>query len=97
MKWQYKAGSTVVDSSGATFAVSVKGPYPQTGVVDVITNTDPGGSSFRYESNSKTWYFNLQTKKDNGASYSVGVYEVKVTAAPANFLPSPAFQINLVK
>ena len=97
MKWQYKMGSTVVDSSGATFAVTVKGPYPQTGVVDVITNTDSGGSSFRYDVPSKTWYFNLQTKKDNGANYSAGVYEVKVTAAPANFLPSPTFTINLAK
>jgi hypothetical protein len=97
MKWEYRNGSTVVDTSQATFAVIVKGPLPLGALVDVITNTDSGGSSFRYDARGKTWYFNLQTKKENGADYSVGVYEVQVMAAPADFLPSPVFQITLVK
>ena len=96
MQWQYKNGSTVVDSSLVRFAVTVTGPIPSTQARS-ITNTDPGSSSFRYDASTKTWSFNLQTKETTGASYPAGTYNVQVTTSLPNFLPSPIFQIKLVK
>ena len=46
---------------------------------------------------TKTWQFNLQTKEANGQSYPVGLYEVTITPTTPGFLPSPTFQMQLVK
>ncbi len=94
MKWQFQNGATVVDSSGVTHTVAVRGPLPN-GPVRVITNTDPGSSSFRY--GNGIWTFNLQTKEPDGRSYPVGTYEVVITPSPARYRPSPPFVIRLVK
>jgi hypothetical protein len=41
--------------------------------------------------------FNLQTKEENGQNYPVGLYEVTITPTTPGYLPSPAFQMQLVK
>jgi len=96
MKWKFTNGSTVVDSSSVGHTVTVKGPLPS-GPVRTISNTDPGSSSFRYDTATKTWQFNLQTKDASGRSFPVGSYEVTITPTDAGFSPSQTFQIRLVK
>jgi len=96
MKWQFKSGATVVSSPQVAHAVTVRGPLPS-GPIRDITNTDPGSSSFRYDAPTKTWQFNLQTKEPNGQNYPIGLYEVTITPTTPGFLPSPVFQIQLVK
>ena len=51
MQWQFRQGTTVVDSAGLTFDVVVAGPAPS----PTIRNTDTGNSNFRYQASSKTW------------------------------------------
>jgi hypothetical protein len=96
MKWKYANGSTVVDSSRVGHRVTVRGPLPN-GPVRMISDTDPGSSSFRYDATTKTWQFNLQTKDASGQSYPLGTYEVTITPTDSGFTPSPTFQIKLVK
>ena len=76
--------------------MTVRGPLPS-GPIRIFTNTDPGSSSFRYDTSTMTWQFNLQTKEQNGQNYPVGVYEVTITATTPGFLPSPTFPLQLVK
>jgi VCBS repeat-containing protein len=94
MKWQFKSGTTLVDSSQLQHVVSVRGPLPS-GPVRTFTNTDPGSSSFRYS--SQTWQFNLQTKEANGQAYPVGTYEVTIAPSTPGFPASPVFRVQLVK
>ena len=96
MSWLFKQGSTVVDSSKVAHVVTVRGPLPA-GPVRTFTNTDPGSSSFRYDSGSKTWQFNLQTKDTNGQSYPIGAYDVTIVPTAPSFQSSPVFRLNLVK
>ena len=96
MKWLFKNGATVVASSQVVHVVTVRGPLPS-GPIRIVSNTDPGGSSFRYDTASKTWQFNLQTKDANGKSYPVGLYDVTITPSTPGFLPSQTFQMKLVK
>ena len=94
MQWQFKRGSTVVNSALVQHRVTVSGPIP--GGTLVITNTDPGGSSFRYSATTNTWQFNLQTKLPNGANYPVGLYQLTITPTTAGFLGT-SFGLTLVK
>jgi VCBS repeat-containing protein len=96
MKWQFKRGSTVVDSALVAHTVTVRGPLPN-GPVRTFTNTAPGNSSFQYDAATRTWQFNLQTKEPSGQSYPLGTYEVTITPTTPGYLPSPTFQIKLVK
>ena len=96
MKWYFTAGTGWVDSSHLSHRVTVRGPLPNGPVID-ITNTDPGGSSFRYSANDGTWYFNLQTKAADGTSYAVGDYEVTITPSDPRYRPSATFRLRLVK
>jgi hypothetical protein len=96
MKWQYTRASAVVNSAFVNYTVTVRGPLPD-GPVRIVTNTDPGSSSFRYDSATKTWQFNLQTKEQDGTSYRPGTYDVQVTPLAPGFLPSGIFQIKLAK
>ncbi len=94
MKWQYKLGTTVVNSSALGHTVTVTG----NGLNEVITNAAPGGSSFSYSSN--TWHFNLKTTFGaNLVNFPVGTYQVTVTPtgpAAAGFTGS-TFTMVLVK
>ncbi len=96
MKWLFKNGATVVASSQVMHVVTVRGPLPA-GPIRIISNTDPGSSSFRYDTASKTWQFNLQTKDANGQNYPVGFYDVTITPTTPGFLPSATFRMQLVK
>ncbi len=96
MKWYFANGTTPVDSSQVTHVVTVRGPLPN-GPVVTISNTDPGGSSFRYDAPGKTWYFNLQTKDAAGKSYVPGTYEVIITPSDPRYRPSAPFLLKLVK
>jgi len=95
MKWQFKDGSLVVNSSQVGHEVRVVGPLPDT--THVFLNTDPGTSWFRYDAATKTWYFNLQTKDANGVAYPVGNYNVTITPTTPGYLPSPTFILTLTK
>lgn len=95
MKWQYEdTGGAVVNSSQVTYNVKVTTQVGQT--IDTITNTDPGGSSFRYSGG--TWTFNLQTKDDFGVAYPAGqAYVVTIVPDTPGFAPSQPFLIILAK
>jgi hypothetical protein len=92
MKWQFKNGSLVVNSSQVHHRVTVTGPASF-----AISDTDPGGSSFRYDATANAWYFNLQTKNASGVPYPVGIYTVTITPTTPGFLPSPPFALTLTK
>jgi VCBS repeat-containing protein len=96
MKWQFKNGAIVVNSSQVAHTVTVRGPLPA-GPIRIITNTDSGSSSFRYDATTRTWQFNLQTKEPNGQSYAIGLYEVTITPSTPGYASSPTFQMQLVK
>lgn len=93
MQWRYARGTTIVDSAGLAFDVTVSGPAPAV----TLRNTDTGSSNFRYQASSKTWVFNLQTKETNGATLPVGTYYVTITPRDPRYAASPTFQIRLVK
>ena len=92
MKWQFKDGSLVVNSSGVHHTVAIKGGS----IYQEYTDTDPGSSSFRYDATSNTWYFNLQTKDASGVPYPTGTYEVTITPATPGYL-SVSFSVTLTK
>ncbi len=96
MKWQYKRGTTVVNSATLGHIVTVVG----NGLNEVITNAAPGGSSFSYSTSTNTWQFNLQTKFGaNLINYPVGTYTVTITPTgpqAAGFLGT-TFTMTLVK
>jgi VCBS repeat-containing protein len=96
MQWQFKRGTTVVDSSQVQHTITVRGPLPS-GPIVTITNTDPGSSSFRYSASTKTWQFNLQTKDATGAPYLPGNYVVVVTPTTPGFQASAELPLKLVK
>jgi len=93
MKWQFKDGSVVVNSSGVHHQVTVVG----TNVSYTISDTDPGSSSFRYDITTNTWYFNLQTKKPSGEPYPIGEYQVTITPTTPGYRASPSFKLTLTK
>jgi VCBS repeat-containing protein len=95
MKWAFKSGSQFVDAGHVNHTVTVTGPLPG-GPVRTYTNTDPGSSSFRYSSSSKTWTFNLQTKDHQGKPFAPGSYTVTIAPTTAGF-PGETFEIKLVK
>jgi hypothetical protein len=92
MKWHFKNGSNVVNSSQVGHRVTVNGPTSF-----VVNNTDPGGSSFRYDATTNSWAFNLQTKGTNGVAYPIGNYTVTITPTTPGFGPSPSFTLTLTK
>ena len=92
MKWQFKNGSIVVSSSQVHHRVTVTGPASF-----VVSDTDSGGSSFRYDATANAWYFNLQTKDANGLPYPIGNYTVTITPTTPGYLPSPPFTLTLTK
>jgi VCBS repeat-containing protein len=96
MKWQFKDGPLVVNSSQVGHEVKVVGPLPG-GPIRTFVNTDPGTSWFRYDAATKTWYFNLQTKDASGVAYPVGNYNVTITPTTPGYLPSPTFILTLTK
>jgi len=80
MKWQFKNGSTVVNSAGVIHDVTIAS--------STFSNTDSGGSFFRYDATTNTWSFNLQTKGPDGAPYPAVTYTVTITPKTAGYLPS---------
>lgn len=85
MKWRYQDGSTVVNSSSLSHNVTVcRVVAGGCQLVDTLTNTDSGGSSFRYVNG--TWLFTLQTRDRSGVPYPPGDYQVSIV--PGN----PAYQ-----
>lgn len=77
MKWQYQDGSTVLDTSSLQHTISVcRVEAGGCTLVDTMTNTDAGSSSFRYSNG--VWTFNLQTRDRNGVRYAVGDYQVTI-------------------
>jgi len=93
MKWQFKDGSQVVNSAGVHHTVTVKGST----TTYIVSDTDPGSSSFRYDATTNTWYFNLQTKNASGVAYPIGDYQVTITPTTPGYLPSPSFKLTLTK
>jgi hypothetical protein len=93
MKWQFKDGSQVVNSAGVHHVVTVKG----TTTTYTVRDTDSGSSSFRYDTTTNTWTFNLQTKNGSGVPYPVGDYQVTITPDAPGYLPSPSFKLTLTK
>jgi len=95
MKWQFKDGALVVDSGGVHHTVQL---YKSGTLIVQYSDTDPGGSGFRYDVTTRTWYFNLQTKRSDGVPFAVGEYNVKITPANAGYLPSyDPFILRLTK
>jgi len=80
MKWQFKNGSTVVNSAGVIHQVTITSAS--------FSNTDSGGSSFRYDATTNTWSFNLQTKSPDGVPYPAVTYTVTIKPVTAGYLPS---------
>ena len=89
MEWQFKSGSTAVDSSQVTHWVTMSG-----GGMTLTFNSDAGGSGFRYSSSSKSWQFNLQTKNPSGQKFPAGVYVITIAPQRAGY-PSKTFSIEL--
>jgi len=94
MQWQYKAGTTVVNSAAVTYTITVTGPLPGT-TQRVYTTANPGSSSFQYNATTNIWTFNLLTKEANGTNYPVGTYNVQIVANTPGYNSSPVFQIVL--
>jgi hypothetical protein len=90
MKWQFRNGSTVVNSAVVHQAVTVVG-------IGTFADTDSGSSSFRYDATTNTWIFNLQTKNASGVPYPPGTYTVRITPTTPGYLPSPPFTLTLTK
>jgi hypothetical protein len=80
MTWQFKDGSTVVNSAAVLNQVTIASTS--------FSNTDSGSSAFRYDALTGTWSFNLQTKSSTGVPYPTGTYTVTITPAPSGYLPS---------
>jgi len=80
MKWQFKDGSTVVNSAAVLHQVTIASTS--------FSNTDSGSSAFRYDALTGTWSFNLQTKSSTGVPYPTGTYTVTITPATPGYLPS---------
>jgi hypothetical protein len=97
MKWQYRSGTTAVSSAQVGQSVTVVGPLSGPVATRTFTNTDSGGSSFRYDAAGETWYFNLQTKGADGKPYPAGDYDVTITPLASGYTPSPTFRLVLVK
>jgi hypothetical protein len=113
MVWEYRSGSTVVDSALAKQIVSVTGgtisqPYSCTNQTGSTTCTDPGSSYFRYDATRNRWQLNLQTKKPDGTAYPAGLYTVTITSMSPGFIAatcptvpavtcSVTFQVNVTK
>jgi hypothetical protein len=93
MKWQFKDGTAVVNSSAVHHAVTITG----SGGSYTVRDTDPGSSWFRYDTTTNTWYFNLQTKDPKGVPYPPGTYRVVITPTTAGYLPSSTFTLMLTK
>jgi hypothetical protein len=94
LSWQYRRGTTPVDSRHVTHVVRVAGPLPNTTQI----NTDPGTSEFRYQASSRTWMFNLQTRNAaTGQPLAPGTYQVTITPSDPQFAPSPTFTVVLVR
>jgi hypothetical protein len=96
IKWEYRNGAVLVDSSQVVFHVTVTGPLPN-GPVRTITNTDPGSSSFRYSAATRTWQFNLQTKEADGKNYVPGTYRLRILTTTPGYQSSGPFELKLVK
>ena len=95
MLWQYAQGTTVVDSRGLHFLVSVTGPN---GSTEISSNTDAGSSYFRYQASSRQWTFNLQTKDGSGRPFPVGRYRITITViGDGRYAPGGPFDLTLVK
>jgi VCBS repeat-containing protein len=98
MKWQFRDGLVLVDSSAVTHTVTVRGPLGSPSeTVRTVSNTDPGSSTFRYDGLTSTWYFNLQTKDASGVAYAPGSYEITITPAQPGYMASPTFGLTLTK
>jgi hypothetical protein len=64
LKWQYTDfDGNVVDSLDATPAVSYQFVGGGSGDGALVDTDDPGSSGLRYDSGTKTWQFNWQTKE----------------------------------
>ena len=75
MVWEYRVGSTMVDSALVRQTVSITGPTEDPQIIQTYscTNqtaatpcTDSGSSFFRYDASTRRWSFNLQTKTPAG-------------------------------
>ena len=95
LKWQYTdAAGNVVDSSLANplvRIVKVGGVLPVDPDDDLIDVTDPGKSGLRYESTTKMWIFNWQTKEGFTTSTT---YEIWITSVQTGQVNGP-FPIQL--
>jgi hypothetical protein len=89
MVWQYNLGSTVVDTPSLHHQVLVTGPMSVT-----FADTDPGGSSFRYDPITRRWSFNLQTKTPAGVNWPAGDYIVSIVPLSPGFVGT-SFPIKL--
>jgi VCBS repeat-containing protein len=93
LKWQFRDRSSAVNSSAVHHVITVVGST----VTAQYRDTDSGSSSFRYDSSTKTWTFNLQTKGANGVPYPVGTYTVTITPTTPGYLGSGPFPLTLTK
>ncbi len=102
MKWQYNRAGVAVASSTVSQTVTISGgaisagyscTFPPPG--GAATCTDPGSSYFKYDSTTKQWSFNLQTKKPDGSAYPVGTYTVVIASATPGFVTGPSATFNV--
>ncbi len=97
MKWQFRDGSLVVDSAGVHHRVTVQSTATPPPPPYTVSDTDPGSSSFRYDSATRTWSFNLQLKDSGGVPYPTGEYWVTITPTTPGYLSSGPFKLTVTK
>jgi len=96
MKWRYQDGSTVLATSSLTHTITVCRVVGATCTpIDRMTNTDSGGSSFRYSNN--TWTFNLQTKDRFGVNYPVGEYQVTIVPDHPRYQSGGPYSLTITR
>ena len=75
LKWQYTDLFGAAESSAANPSVEIKqisnGDIPAEG--NPIVVDDPGNSGYQYDSDTKTWQFNWQTKGREAGDYNIWI------------------------
>jgi hypothetical protein len=96
-EWQYVAAlsenDAPVDTSELAFDVTVSGPTGEPVVQETYSSGD--NSAFSYDSETRTWRFELETTLGSEQNFPEGEYTVTITSTDPEYGPSPAFTFTL--
>jgi VCBS repeat-containing protein len=95
MKWAYKDGHTIVNSSSVGHTVAICRVTPAgCEPFHTITSSSPGNNAFFYLGGF--WIFTMQTKL-NGVPYPVGQYRLTITPTNGAFGQGGPFTLTIIR